>query len=280
MAVGISRPRDRADRMIQGAATVDDYDWDALASQWSRDNPQALWRRHSDAVNTSLLERWLPAERVGAILKTDLFDEAFAEGLIPLLATRAAAVYGIDVSERVVEIVRARHPQLHALTADVRDLPFPEAMFDVVVSISTLDHFATHAEIDRALAELHRTLKPGGVLLLTLDNRANPVVALRNALPFRPLRAIGLVPYYVGATYGPRGLAQAATRAGFRLQASTATMHCPRVLAVPLASRVQARAQPRAWERLARGLMRFEQLAKLPTRYLTGHYVAVRALKI
>mgnify|MGYP006138370175 CR=1 FL=1 len=34
----------------------------------------------------------------------------------------------------------------------------------------------------------------------------NPVVRLRNALPFGLLRRTGLVPYYVGATCGPRRL--------------------------------------------------------------------------
>ena len=41
--------------MNERPATVDDYDWEALASQWSRHNPQALWRLHSDAVNRALL---------------------------------------------------------------------------------------------------------------------------------------------------------------------------------------------------------------------------------
>ena len=36
-----------------------------------------------------------------------------------------------------------------------------EPSFDVVVSNSTLDHFATRGEILVALAELHRVLRPG-----------------------------------------------------------------------------------------------------------------------
>jgi SAM-dependent methyltransferase len=258
----------------------DAYDWDDLALRWSRHNPQALWRLHSDAVNRSLLARWLPAERVGAILKTDLFDEAFGDGLEALLAAHADQVHGIDVSERILEIVRNRHPDLHVLQADVRDLPYPDANFDVVVSISTLDHFPSHSDIGCALAQVHRVLKPGGMLVLTLDNRLNPLIGLRNALPFRALRAVGLVPYYVGVTYGPRGLARAVANAGFQLLATTSILHCPRVLAIPLAERVQARARTSTREHFTRALMRFETLASLPTRYLTGHYVAVRALKV
>jgi len=39
-----------------------------------------LWRHHSDRINTALLRRWLPPNRIDLLLKTDLFDEAIAEG--------------------------------------------------------------------------------------------------------------------------------------------------------------------------------------------------------
>jgi SAM-dependent methyltransferase len=250
-----------------------------LASEWSLHNPQTLWRAHSDRVNLALLNRWLPAAPVEAILKTDLFDEAFGDGLAPLLAARARCVYGIDLSERVIAAVRARYPSLASVRADVRALPFPDAVFDAVVSISTLDHFEDHAEIDVSLEEIARTLKPGGRLLLTLDNRANPAVALRNALPFRMLNAMGLVPYFVGATYGPRTLPRAVARAGLTVLNATATLHCPRVLAVPLTSLVQARGGPGVRQWFSRLLVGFERLSGLPTRYLTGHFVAVEAIK-
>ena len=88
------------------------------------------------------------------------------------------------------------------------------------------------------------------------------------------------MPYYVGATYGPRGLAQALAAGGFRVDDATSTLHCPRVLAVPVASMVARRGTAGTRERLARALIGFERLAELPTRYLSGHYVAVRAVKV
>ena len=72
--------------------------------------------------------------------------------------------------------------------------------FDLVVSNSTLDHFARADDITIALREIQQVLKPGGRLILTLDNPSNPVVRLRNALPFAALNQMGLVPYFVGAT--------------------------------------------------------------------------------
>lgn len=253
--------------------------WETLASDWTRHNPQALWRLHSDAVNQGLLERWLPTSEVGAFLKTDLFDEAFGRGLMPPLVARARTVYGIDVSAAVVVAAESREPKINGVRADVRRLPFRDGAFDAIVSISTLDHFRDRSDIDIAITELHRALKPGGRLILTLDNAANPFVALRNALPFRALHTIRLVPYFVGATYGPRGLARVLAAAGFRTLDTTATLHCPRVFAVSAASLVQRCGRERARRVLARTLYGFERLSRWPTRYLTGHFVAVLAEK-
>ena len=49
-------------------------------------------------------------------------------------------------------------------------------------------------------------LAPGGRLLVTLDNASNPLVAVRNAIPWRWLASIRLVPCYVGATCSAAGL--------------------------------------------------------------------------
>jgi hypothetical protein len=93
------------------------------------------------------------------------------------------------------------------------------------------------------------------------------------------LNAMGLVPYFVGATYGPRTLPRAVARAGLTVLNATATLHCPRVLAVPLTSLVQARGGPGVRQWFSRLLVGFERLSGVPTRYLTGHFLAVEAIK-
>ena len=52
-------------------------DWDEVFRTAS---PGPLWRRHSDAVNSALVHRWLAGRRVARALKTDLWDEAVADG--------------------------------------------------------------------------------------------------------------------------------------------------------------------------------------------------------
>jgi SAM-dependent methyltransferase len=243
---------------------TDDADvWEAIGSAWTPGRGTAALRAYSDRVNLALLERWLP-ERIGSVLKTDLFDEAVGHGLVGSLGARAERIVGIDISASVVREAARRNPSLEAVVADVRALPFPAGSFDVVVSNSTLDHFDSEAAIDEALAELARVLRPGGVLVVTLDNPANPVVWLRNHVPERVLRSTGLVPYPVGATLGPRALAQAVTRAGLAVEDAAVVAHVPRLLV-------------RGFGLRSRRLLAAERAGALPTRTLTGQFGAVLA---
>lgn len=234
-------------------------------------------RLYSDAIHLRLLSRWWPATPVCAALKSDLFEEACGDGLVPLLLERSERVLGIDLSAATAARARARHPRVEAVCADVRDLPFRDASFDLVVSSSTLDHFAVHREIDASLAELGRVLRPGGRLVLTLDNPLHPPVALRNAAPAL-WRALRLVPYRVGVTLGPRGLERALGRARLRPLEIGAVMHFPRLLAEIATPVLAPSAGPRR-VRLLAALLRFERLERWPTRFLTGQFVAAAATR-
>jgi len=243
----------------------DSAHWDAVLASWRETPATSLLRAYSDETNRRLLDAWLPP-RCDRLLKTDVFDEAVSGGLSPFLQIRANAVVAVDASAMAVAAARRRHPELEATVADVRALPFADATFDVVVSNSTLDHFPALADVEVALRELNRVLVPGGLLAVTLDNPWNPLVALRNALPFRPLARTGLVPYYVGATCGPRRLRRLLRETGFAVEELAALMHVPRVLARAL------RPPPGL-------LLAGERLGRWPTRFLTGQFVAARARK-
>lgn len=253
--------------------------WDHVAEQWKGSGEDLLWRRHSDAVNTALLARWLPDEPIHRLLKTDLFDEAVSEGLAPFLRSRADTLVGVDVSMTTIRRAHAQTAIITPARADTRCFPFRSDSFDVVVSNSTLDHFQSFDAVVASLRELRRVLRTGGHLLLTMDNLANPIIALRNGLPFKWLHRLGIVPYYVGVTCGPNRLRRTLQEVGFTVVDTTAIMHSPRVVAVWLARRVQARTAPSFHRKFLRWLMQWEFLERLPARFMTGYFVAVRCVK-
>lgn len=254
----------------------DDPDQWKRAAEALAASPYRLWREHSDAVNLHLIERWLAGPAGEPALKTDLFDEAVGRGICGEARGRFPRLVGIDVSHAVVQRALRGTPRLAAAAADVRRLPFADSSFGAVLSISTLDHFATEGEIAASLREIHRALRPGGLLLLTLDNPGNPKIRLRNALPWTLLRATRMVPYFVGKSLGRRRLERELARAGFAVLEIGAIVHCPRVLAVA-ASRLRVFARPAARVRFLAALQRFEILSRWPTRFLTGHFTAVLA---
>jgi SAM-dependent methyltransferase len=251
--------------------------WDEIAAEWTELGRDPVWRAHSDAVNSMLLARWLPANRLRRVLKTDLFDEAVAEGLYPVLESRAERVTGVDLSPVIVESANARYPQLEGIVADVRRLPFGDSEFDCVVSTSTLDHFDSRGEIRQGLLELRRVLSPGAILAITLDNGSNPLVALRNRLPDGLLRGLDLVPYRVGKTCTARRLAALLRSCDFVVEDLTYVLHCPRLPALRAGRVVERRASERTRARFLRLLAGCERLEEWPTRAFTGYFVAALA---
>jgi SAM-dependent methyltransferase len=81
----------------------------------------------------------------------------FAERLSSELGVDVVA---IDLSPRMVELTRRRG--VAARVADVQELPFDDAEFDVAVANWMLYHVP---DLDRGLGELARVLRPGGRLV-------------------------------------------------------------------------------------------------------------------
>ena len=66
---------------------------------------------------------------------------------------------------------------------------------------------------------------------------------------------------------------------GFDVVDEAAFMHCPRVLAVAMAGFLERHAGARSQKLFMAALGAFECMAEWPTRYVTGHFVAVKAVK-
>lgn len=116
------------------------------------------------------LER-LQAEGAGSVLEL-----GFGQGRDTLFfAENGLRVTALDYSEQAVrevrEAARARGlaDRVEAAIHDVRDpLPFPEGAFDACYAHMLLCMELTEAEIGFVLAEVHRVVKPGGLVLYTV----------------------------------------------------------------------------------------------------------------
>ena len=94
------------------------------------------------------------------------------------LAARGAHVTGIDPAMGAINAARA-HARAQGLRIgyDVgvgEALPYDTASFDAVVCVDVLEHVA---DLTRVLAEVSRTLRPGGLFLFDTINR-NPLARL------------------------------------------------------------------------------------------------------
>ncbi len=85
-----------------------------------------------------------------------------------------AEVSGVDVSERSLQVAAHRFPGAARLLAyDGRSIPLQPASFDLIFSACVFHHIDA-SEHGVIFAELHRLLKPGGMMVVFEHNPVNP----------------------------------------------------------------------------------------------------------
>jgi SAM-dependent methyltransferase len=119
---------------------------------------------------------WL-ADRVGQVVATDLYGEgAFAAG-----GREADASMLEDPGRWAPYPYRA--DRLEVRSMDALDLQFEDASFDVVFSLSSIEHVGGPAGVRRAAGEMARVLRPGGHLLIATELLLRP-----HPLDWRPVQ--------------------------------------------------------------------------------------------
>ena len=89
-----------------------------------------------------------------------------------LLAETASRVVGLARSAERTELAFASHPapNVDYETADLPTLPHPENSFDVVVALGVVENLT---EPELMLAEARRVLRPGGVFVVSVPDKAH-----------------------------------------------------------------------------------------------------------
>jgi SAM-dependent methyltransferase len=98
------------------------------------------------------------------------------------LTRSGADVVAIDVSPELLEIAKSKYfaPNVRYEIQNACALTYSDATFDSVVGSSILHHL----EVEEALREIYRVLKPGGTIYFTEPNMLNPQIAIQKNIPW------------------------------------------------------------------------------------------------
>ena len=142
----------------------------------------------------------------------DVLEAGCGEGYgADLIAVVARRVIALDYDESTVAHVRARYPRVQVRHGNLAALPLPDAAVDVVVNFQVIEHLWDQG---RFVAECHRVLRPGGVLLMSTPNR----------ITFSPGRDTPINPFHTRELNAAE-LTSLLTSAGLRIEGVSGVFH-------------------------------------------------------
>jgi SAM-dependent methyltransferase len=136
--------------------------FDRQASYYARERGESPWFQ---AQVKTILEM-LPS---GPGLVLDVGCAAGAE-IQPLL-NRGFRVVGIDYSGQMLRVARQQYgtrKEVNLFRADAESLPFASASFDHVVCLGVFEYLSSYGI---CLDEIHRVLRPGGYVIISVPTR-------------------------------------------------------------------------------------------------------------
>jgi ubiquinone/menaquinone biosynthesis C-methylase UbiE len=128
---------------------------------------RSVWRDSVDGRNPQdAAAQAVAGAAPGSVLEVGCGTGVFAARVMK--ENPQAVVLATDRSLRFVELTAARG--VRAQPADVQQLPFSDARFEVVAALWMLYHVP---DLHRGLAEVRRVLRPGGVLVAVTNGDAH-----------------------------------------------------------------------------------------------------------
>ncbi len=94
-----------------------------------------------------------------------ILDVGCGTGIIMKMLGSYGKVYGIDSSDVALNFCRKRGIK-NIKKADVCKIPYREGEFDLVTALNVLYHKNVKDDF-KAISEMHRVLKPGGIFIMT-----------------------------------------------------------------------------------------------------------------
>lgn len=122
------------------------------------------WFRGRRSVYFGLLRHWLPRYLAGARVERALDLGCGMGGFLAGLAELAEHTYPADISRESLAHCRTRGFG-RGVVVDGYSLPYADQSFDLVCLFDTVEHVPDDL---RAMREVHRVLRPGGVVFLSV----------------------------------------------------------------------------------------------------------------
>jgi ubiquinone/menaquinone biosynthesis C-methylase UbiE len=130
-------------------------DYNLIAEHFSRTR-EKIWEEMRFLLDDYLI----PGEKV--------LDLGCGNGrFYPAMKDKKVDYFGVDSSEKLIEIAKKRYPEAKFQVADALSLPFPRNFFDKVYSIAVLHQIPSEELRLQFLREAKRVLKPERFLILT-----------------------------------------------------------------------------------------------------------------
>lgn len=98
--------------------------------------------------------------------------------------------FGADISPELIEIAKNKYPKAKFYLEDALNLSFPNNFFDKIYSVAVLHHVPSRQFRNQFLKEARRTLKSGGLLIMTAW-KFHQLKELRLLFKYTLLKAIG-----------------------------------------------------------------------------------------
>jgi ubiquinone/menaquinone biosynthesis C-methylase UbiE len=140
----------------------------------------------------------------------------FMTGAIAEAVGPRGAVRGVDISEPLLAVARAHcagQPWVEFHRADATRLPFPDKEFDAAISTQVLEYVR---EVDAALAEIRRVLRPCGRVVI-VDTDWDSLV-WHSPKPEAMSRILAVWEQHAADCHLPRTMSSRLRQAGFQVE--------------------------------------------------------------
>ncbi len=147
--------------MSQKRRKIKTAEYDAVAVDWYQ-------QRKAGLSPNEYIEMPAVFKLLGNVKGKKVLDLGCGPGLhAKKLLKKGASVWGVDISQALLQFAEQEAPKAHFQKASMTNLPFADTFFDIVLASLSLNHVKN---LNKAFSEVHRVLKKKGLFVFSVGN--------------------------------------------------------------------------------------------------------------